>query len=80
MSKIFIVDDDEILLAMLKDVLEESGDLVLMASKLEQALKLFDDTNPDLVIIDVIMPGGDGFDLLKFSVPTYLYNWRGHFS
>lgn len=65
MSKILIIDDDEILMEMLKDILEESEDVVLMASKPGQAMKLFEDTKPDLVIIDVIMPGLDGFELLR---------------
>ena len=65
MSKILLVDDDEILMDMLKNILEDSDDLILMASTGEQAMKLFQDTNPDLVIIDVIMPGMDGFELLK---------------
>lgn len=67
MGKILIVDDDETLLEMMQDYLEEAGHshVVLMASKAERALKLFRDTSPDLVIMDIIMPGVDGFELLR---------------
>jgi CheY-like chemotaxis protein len=65
MSRILIIDDDQALLEMLREVLEESDHLVLLASNAKQGLKLFEETKPDLVVIDIIMPGLDGFELLR---------------
>lgn len=65
MSRILIVEDDQTQLEMLRDVLEEKDHLVLIASKAEEGLKLFQDTKPELVIIDILMPGLDGLELLK---------------
>jgi len=65
MSKILIVDDDPELLDLVQEQLEDYGHLVLKSAKPMEAIRLFQDTLPDLVIIDVIMQGMDGFDLLK---------------
>lgn len=60
-----MIDDDEHLLDLLQDCLEEHGHLVLKAIKVKEAIKLFQDTKPELVIIDIIMPGIDGLGLLN---------------
>ncbi len=65
MSKILAIDDDPVLLDMLQEYLEAHGHLVLKATKPQEAHRLFQDTKPDLVILDVIMPRTDGFKLLK---------------
>lgn len=65
MSKILMVDDDQSLLDLLQECLEENGHLVLTATKTKEAMKLFQDTKPELVIIDIIMPQVDGLDLLR---------------
>jgi two-component system response regulator (stage 0 sporulation protein A) len=65
MAKILVIDDDELLLEEMKEFLEGEGYTALVASKANEALRLMSDTKPDLMIIDVIMPGIDGFALLK---------------
>lgn len=67
MSKILIIDDDEPLLEMFQEYLEDIGHshVVLRASNVKAALRLFQDTKPDLVMIDVVMPEIDGFELLR---------------
>lgn len=65
MSKILMIDDDAHLLDLLQDCLEDEGHLVLKATEAKEAIKLFRDTKPELVIIDIIMPRVDGLELLK---------------
>lgn len=65
MSKILMIDDDPNMVDLMQDLLEDDGHIVLKATEPLQAMKLFQDTTPDLVIIDIIMPELDGFALLR---------------
>ncbi|NEP16326.1 MAG: response regulator transcription factor [Leptolyngbya sp. SIO4C1] len=61
MKKILIVDDDNTLRAALTRYLEERGFLVRNAATGVEALTLFQQDPPDLVVSDVMMPEMDGF-------------------
>jgi len=63
--KILIVDDDPDLLAITGFALERAGFLVSKATDGEQGLDRFREEQPDLVILDINMPGIDGFELAK---------------
>lgn len=63
--KILVVDDDPDIAGLLKHFLEAKGRSVQTASDGAQALELFRKEQPDLVILDVIMPGMDGWAVLK---------------
>jgi len=58
------VDDSEIELQLLHSVFDPSGYEVRPAKNLTEALHLARTLHPDLIVCDVIMPGGTGFDLL----------------
>ncbi|RJP25668.1 MAG: sigma-54-dependent Fis family transcriptional regulator [Candidatus Abyssobacteria bacterium SURF_5] len=64
-EKILLVDDDESLRKVLHYNLEQQGFIVFPASDGSEALRLYDEHEPDLVITDIKMPGLDGIDLLK---------------
>jgi two-component system NtrC family response regulator len=64
-EKILLVDDDASLRKVLEFNLEQEGYGVVSATNGNEALKLYDAENPDLVITDIKMPGLDGIDLLK---------------
>ncbi len=64
-KKILVVDDEESIHLLYKEELEEEGYEVLSALNGEDALKLFDEANPDLVILDINMPGMDGIEVLR---------------
>lgn len=64
-SKILIVDDTPINIDVLKRALEREGYEISMAPSGEIALKLVSRVDPDLILMDVMMPGMDGFETCK---------------
>lgn len=62
-SRILIVDDDRTLLRFVGDYLEEEGYEVITADRGPKALRAFFDSRPDLVFLDVMMPGMDGWEV-----------------
>jgi diguanylate cyclase (GGDEF)-like protein/PAS domain S-box-containing protein len=59
--RVLVADDDPIARSLTRAGLEQAGFLVLEAENGEGALVLFDQQRPDLVVLDVMMPGLDGF-------------------
>jgi signal transduction histidine kinase len=62
---ICVVDDDDILRAMIRAELEADGYSVVEAVDGEDALRLCNQQKPDLMIVDVVMPRMDGFELCR---------------
>lgn len=60
-SSILIVDDDEGQRLLAGASLQQGGFAILQAGSGEQALEVFQQHQPDLVLLDVVMPGMDGF-------------------
>lgn len=65
MEKILIVDDEIKVVEMVEDYLRGEGFLTLGITNSEETLKKIDSFHPDLVILDVLMPGINGFEILK---------------
>lgn len=63
--KILVVDDDPAIRMLYKEELEDEGYEVVVASSGEEALKLFDEVEPDLVTLDILMPDMDGIQVLR---------------
>ena len=63
--KILVVDDDPSIRMLYKEDLEDEGYEVVVASSGEEALRLFEEENPDLVTLDILMPDMDGIQLLR---------------
>jgi predicted signal transduction protein with EAL and GGDEF domain/CheY-like chemotaxis protein len=59
--KVLLVDDDEVNLLLTSIALRERGFAITEASSGEQALQLMADLLPDVVVLDAVMPGLDGF-------------------
>lgn len=81
--KILLVDDDRDLLEMLCSIFRRAGytDL-LTASGGAQALQIWREEQPDLIVLDVMMPGMDGFAVLReirrtSRVPVLMLTARG---
>jgi len=64
-KKVLIVDDERAILTVLGIKLKVSGYDVVTASSGEEALALVRSARPDLMLLDVIMPGMDGFQVLE---------------
>ncbi len=64
LRRVLVVDDESNILASLKGVLEDEGYLVETASSAEQALIRFKSFQPDIVLLDIWMPGEDGIWVL----------------
>jgi len=62
-AKILVVDDDPTLLRFLCDYLSEEGYTVVTASRGSEALRLAYREHPHLVLLDVMMPGMDGWEV-----------------
>jgi DNA-binding response OmpR family regulator len=63
--KLLIVDDDTNIQRLYKEELEEEGYDVVVATTGKDALVMFDEENPDIVTLDILMPDIDGISLLR---------------
>src|SRR5205085_1494031 len=77
---ILIVDDDDRLREFVRVNLEMEGYSVREASSAEEALEAIEDQAPELVLLDVVMPGVDGWQMLQRmqerhgSIPVIMFS------
>jgi len=64
-KKILAVDDEKHIVRLVQVNLERAGYLVVTASDGKEALTKVAEENPDLVVLDVMMPYMDGFEVLQ---------------
>ncbi len=64
-SKVLVVDDSRTELMHLSDLLKKGGYTVRTAENAEQALQCLQADRPDLILMDVVMPGQNGFQLTR---------------
>jgi DNA-binding response OmpR family regulator len=62
---VLVVDDEADIVSLMRDFLESEGYTVLTASEGSSALEIVQSTALDCVLLDVMMPGMTGFDLLR---------------
>ncbi|MBW2591060.1 MAG: response regulator, partial [Deltaproteobacteria bacterium] len=62
---VLIVDDEPSILQSLGGLLSDEGFEIITASNGYEALKIIDKESPDLVLLDIWMPGIDGIETLK---------------
>ncbi len=62
---ILVVDDDWEILKMVGRILELEGYDVITAASGSSALAIFEERRPDLIILDLMLPGLDGFQILR---------------
>ncbi|MFV0302226.1 MAG: response regulator [Paracoccus sp. (in: a-proteobacteria)] len=81
-THILIVDDDERIRSLLRRFLEKNGYFVSQARDAQQARRLLKGLEFDLIVLDVMMPGEDGFSLTRdlrrtIDTPILLLTARG---
>lgn len=69
MPHVMIVDDSSFARANLRRSFEEAGYTITEASSGQKALELVQNMTPDLVTLDLLMPGLSGLDTLKAMLP-----------
>jgi two-component system phosphate regulon response regulator OmpR len=79
---ILIVDDDDRIRNLLKDYLSENNYIVSSAENADQAKEKLKYIKFDIIILDVMMPGQDGYELtkeikIKIKVPIILLTAKG---
>ncbi|MEY3089144.1 MAG: DNA-binding response regulator [Actinobacteria bacterium] len=65
MTSIMVVDDDQDLAEMLGIVLNGVGMEVDLVSRGDEAIEIFRNSQPDLVLLDIMLPGTDGIEVCK---------------
>jgi two-component system sensor histidine kinase/response regulator len=69
--KILLVDDDRVNLRILSSILRPDGYVLAEADSGERALELYAEFRPDLVLLDVVLPGINGFETCRMLHKTY---------
>jgi len=65
MAKILVVEDDKFLRELIVQKLLKEGYTTTEAIDGEEGLKMIKEEKPDMVLLDIILPGIDGFEVLK---------------
>jgi len=60
MSSVLVIDDDPVFCTVVQGILENDGYSVELAGDAQTGISRFDEINPDLVIVDILMPGKEG--------------------
>jgi two-component system phosphate regulon response regulator OmpR len=81
-SRVLIIDDDTKLRKLLHEYLEENGFQVFSLEDGSEALPTIEKISPDIVILDVMMPGIGGLDVLKeinrkYTLPVIMLTAKG---
>ena len=81
-GRILVVDDDTALLEMLGILLRGEGFVAHLWSQGDQAVAAFRDFNPDLVLLDLMLPGKDGIEICReiraeSGVPVVMLTAKG---
>lgn len=82
-TSVLVVDDDIRILRMMQHMLRLEGYHVLAASSGEAALNVFDEETPGLILLDIMMPGMDGYTVCRrireFSrIPIIMVTAKGN--
>ena len=83
MARVLVVDDDQALSEMLGIVLRAEGYEALFCEDGSKAQAIFQETKPDLILLDLMLPGIDGIEVCKqirseSGVPIVMLTARGH--
>ena len=79
---ILVIDDDENLNSLLQDYLSEFSFQVMTETNPERALNILKRKTPDIIILDIMLPGMDGFEVCRrirksYNIPVIMLTARG---
>lgn len=82
MATVLVIDDEKDLVRLLRHSLEKSGYRVVSAPSAESGLKKLRASEPDLILLDIMLPGMDGLEFLRAlrresDVPVILLSAKG---
>jgi two-component system phosphate regulon response regulator OmpR len=82
MNRVLIIDDDEKLQKLLKEYLEDNGFIVLARLDGSDILRSIQMESPEIIILDIMLPGKDGLEVLKdirreYSIPVVMLTAKG---
>ncbi len=63
-QKILIIEDDSFLQGLVATKLTKEGYEIVTAANGEEAVKVADEKKPDFILLDLVLPGMDGFEVL----------------
>jgi len=72
-KKVLVVDDSKTELMFMTDLLQKNGFSVKTAENAEEAFRRLAEDKPDLILMDVVMPGQNGFQLTRAITRDPLY-------
>lgn len=64
-AKVLIIEDDKFIASLITQKLKEAGFDIELALDAEEGLKKIEARIPDILLLDLILPGIDGFEVLK---------------
>src|SRR5436190_52562 len=64
-ARILVVDDTQPNIRLMEALLAPRGYEIVAASSGEEALRLVEETKPDLILLDIVMPGIDGYEVCR---------------
>ncbi len=73
-QKVLVVDDSKTELMFMTDLLQKNGFSVKTAENAEDAFRRLAEDKPDLILMDVVMPGQNGFQLTRAISRDPLYS------
>ena len=73
--KVLIVDDEPNIVLPLQFLMEQSNYIVSVASSGEEALEKIIQFNPDLILLDIMLPGVDGYEVCE--IVRLNPDWKG---
>jgi twitching motility two-component system response regulator PilH len=71
---VLVVDDSKTELLYLSELLKKNGLSVRTAENAEEAIRRLEEAKPDLILMDVVMPGQNGFQLTRAISRNPLYS------
>ena len=74
MKKILIIDDDKTFLFTTEAIFKEEGFVVFKAETATKGFIYMEQNTPDVVLLDVMLPDKNGFDVLKISKKNKKYS------